>query len=171
MAYITNDIVFRKKYLRKFVETISVYPNNHCVEFEKRDPINSIIRSYLVPAKENYKPMFGPDVVKLIIPENHRQRQGLLILPKNAWSDLEKNFEDLFFRLYYNFEMMGSFSKGNRKELRIKFLHAFNITDDIMTEDSFRKKFDRFFNKKASESAQKINNSNFSGRIIYKSVC
>lgn len=170
MAYHTIDMIFRKSHIRCFVQSLSVHNKKNVIEFEKRDKLNDLVRSYLVKPNDRYKPMFGNDIVKIIVPINSRERQGFLILPKTSWTDLEKNFEDLFFRLYYESEMAGSFAKGSRKELRIKFLNTFGITDDVMTEDTFRKAFDRFVRKKSQKVAQILSAKQISPLNLYKSV-
>lgn len=168
--YFTVDMIFRKKHIRCFVESLSISNNRQVVEFEKKDKLNAIVKSYLIKPREDYRPLFGSEVVKIMVPENNRESRAFKVLPKSAYKDLEANFETQFYSLYMNIEATSKFLPGSRKELRMKFLAAFNITDDIMSEDSFRKSFDRFSDKMQAKAMNLINNNNFTALSIYKSV-
>jgi len=170
--YITVDIIFRKEHIRRFVESLSENRYPGVVEFPKNDRLNSIIRSYLIKPPSDYKPMWSNRVSKLQVPLNGRERFYLShsYLQKKDWSSLESDFEDVFFKMYYDIEMTSGFVKGYRKELRIKFLNACGITEDVMTEDTFRKAFDRFLQKKSAKVHELISCDNFNIRSIYKSV-
>lgn len=164
--YYTVDMVFRKKHIECFVKALSI--NKQVVEFEKRDKLNAIVKSFLVKPDMNYRPIFGKDVVKILIPENNRDSRANMILPNYSWKLLEERFEQIFYMLYMNIEATGKFSNKYRKELRIKFLHAFNITDEVMNEDSFRKSFDRYCEKMNSKVIDLMGKSEFKPVSIYK---
>lgn len=172
--YITIDFVFRKPHIRCFVESLSI--NKHrdrgIVEFEKGDKLNAIIRSYLVKAPDNSRPLFGKEVSHFIVPLNGREKNYLYhcYLPKQEWQSLESDFEDLFFRLFYDIEKSGSVVSGKRKFAREKFLSLCGITDDVMTEDSFRKAYDRFIEKKAAKINDFLENETITIASIYKTA-
>jgi hypothetical protein len=172
MSYITVDIIFRKPHIKKFVEQLSVHHYRGVVEFSKGDRLNSVIRQYLVKPPANYKPMWDKAVTKILVPLNGRERYYMSHshLQKKDWKALESDFEDIFFKLYYDIEMIGTFVKGTRKDLRIKFLEAYGITDDIMSEDTFRKAFDRFLQKKSAKAVELMQLKQIDPIKLYKSV-
>lgn len=172
MAYVTVDIIFRKPHIKKFVEKLSSHHYPGVIEFPKGDRLNSLIRSYLVKTPSDYKPLWDKSVSKLLVPLNGRERNYLThcYLQKKDWKALESDFEDIFFRLYYDIEMTGTFEPGTRKKLRIKFLHTYGITDDIMSEDTFRKAFDRFLLKKSAKAHELLSAKQIDPIKLYKSV-
>ena len=172
--YITVDFVFRKPHIRCFVESLSI--NKHrdrgIIEFEKGDKLYSIIRSYLIKVPENGKPLFGKEVSHFLVPLNNRDKNYLYHchLPKSDWANLEADFEDLFFRLFYEVEKSGSVVSGKRKFAREKFLAICGITEDVMTEDSFRKAYDRFIEKKAAKIHDFLENEHITLLTLYKTA-
>jgi hypothetical protein len=59
---------------------------------------------------------------------------------------------------------------GKRKFAREKFLSLCGITDDVMTEDSFRKAYDRFIEKKAAKIHDFLDNKDITIVTIYKTA-
>ena len=174
MSVITVQMVFRKKHIRSFVESLSIHKHamKGVIEFEPRDKLNNIIRSYLTTPPENSRPLFGKEVINILVPRSWRQGRYHYnsYLPKSAWSDLEAEFEDLFFMMWYNIEKNGVVAPGKRKYAREKFLRLCGITEDIMNEDSFRKAFDRFLEKKAAKILDFLENDSITLITMYKSV-
>lgn len=168
--HITVDMIFRKEYIKCFVQTLSISNHLGIIEFQPNHKLNTIVRAFLSRPYQNYRPMFGKEVTKLVIHQNNGQMRGLLILPKGQWKNLEEEFNTIFFKLFFDIESSGSFSENKRKELRIKFLDSFGITDDVMTEDSFRKKYDRFCQKMNKKAITLLNNTRFTRECIYKSI-
>lgn len=172
MAYITVDIIFRRRHIKRFVESLSVHHYPGVIEFEKGDKLNSLVRQYLIKPPADFKPLWDDCVSKINVPLNGRERYYFshCYLPKKNWKALEADFEDLFFKLYFDFEMAGTFEPGARKKLRIKFLNSFKISDDIMSEDTFRKAFDRFLQKKSAKVHDLLQKKNIDPITLYKSV-
>lgn len=170
--HITVDMVFRKNYVLKFIKTLSVSSNTSIIEFEQSDKFNSIIRSYLVKPPKNYKPLHAPEVTKILVPLLNSERNYLSYryLPKKEWKNLESDFEDMFFRLFYEIEIASGMVPNKRKASRIKFLNMCGITDDVMNEDSFRKSFDRFLEKKTAKINELLSKRTLTIANIYKSA-
>jgi hypothetical protein len=172
--YITVDMVFRKRHIRCFVESLSIHKHKErgIIEFEKGDKLNSLIRSYLIKIPEHGRPLFGREVCHFIIPLFGAEKNYLShsYLPKSEWVNLESDLEDLFFRLFYEIEKSGSVVSGKRKFAREKFLSLCGITEDVMTEDSFRKSYDRFIEKKAAKIHEFLENETISIITIYKTA-
>ena len=167
--YITIDMIFSKEYIRLFAFALSV--SDKVLEFSKRDKLNSIIRSYLDVARKDYKPSFKPEITKIIVPVNGRIRNypGIEILPEFNYRLLERDFEDLFFSMFHRIDSAGFLSDGKRKDAREKYLAACNISNDILTEDAFRKLFDRYRKKKEDEISNFLSNPEFDIVTFYKS--
>lgn len=167
-------MVFRKKHIRCFVESLSIHKQatRGVIEFETRDKLNNIVRSYLTTPPENARPLFGREVVNILVPSSWRQSRYHYnsYLPKSEWSKLESEFEDLFFLMYYNIEKSGVVSPGKRKYAREKFLKLCGIDEDVMSEDSFRKAFDRFLEKKTAKIIEFLENDHITLTKVYKSV-
>lgn len=169
MAYITVDMVFSREYIRRFAFSLSV--NRQALEFKKRDKLNTMIRSYLEISRKDHKPRFGPDITKVILPINGRQRNNpaMEILPPRSFKDVESEFEDLFFTLFHKIDSAGCLNDGYRKHAREKYLAACNITSDVLTEDAFRKLFDRFRKKKEVQISEFLQDPGFDLLTFYES--
>lgn len=174
MPVISVQMVFRKKHIRCFVESLSIHKHatKGVIEFEPRDKLNNVVRSYLTTPPENARPLFGPQVVNILVPRSWRQSRYHYnsYLPKSAWKDLEAEFEDLFFLMWYNIEKSGVVSPGKRKYAREKFLNMCGIYEDVMSEDSFRKAFDRFLEKKTLKIIDFLENQEMTTQTLYESV-
>lgn len=167
--YITIDMVFSKEYIRRFAFSLSV--NDKALEFRKRDKLNTIIRSYLENSRSDHKPRFDPDITKIIVPVDKRDRINLtlaILSPKN-FKAVESEFEDLFFTLFYKIDSAGFLTKGKRKDAREKYLAACNINNEVLHEDAFRKLFDRFRNKKEAQITAFLENPDFDLVTFYES--
>ncbi|MFH0757345.1 MAG: hypothetical protein V2B15_08670 [Bacteroidota bacterium] len=167
--YITVDMVFSKEYIRRFA--LSLSQSDTELKFKKRDKLNTLIRKYLEISRKDYKPMTGEEVTRIILPVNgrHRCNPSMEILPARSFKDLESDFEDLFFNLFYKIDSAAFMLKGSRKAAREKYLAACNITSDVLTEDAFRKLFDRFRKKKAAEIGAFLENPDFDLATYYQS--
>lgn len=167
--YITVDMVFSKEYIRRFAFSLSI--NDKALEFRKRDKLNSIIRSYLEISRKDHKPRFGDDITKIILPVNgrHRCNPGMEILPARNYKDVEREFEDLFFTLFHKIDSAGCLAEGKRKAAREKYLAACNITSDVLTEDAFRKLFDRYRRKKEAQITAFLMDPEFDLITFYES--
>lgn len=120
----------------------------------------------------NYKPLFAKGVIKIVVPLLNSERNYLSYryLPKKSWKALESDFEDMFFRLFYEIEIASGMVPNKRKASRIKFLQLCGITDDVMNEDSFRKSFDRFLDKKTAKINEMLSKRTLTLANIYKSA-
>lgn len=154
-------MIFSKEYIKRFAFALSV--NTKALEYRKRDRLNSLIRSYLEVAREDYKPSFNPEITKIIVPVvgHRRNYPSLETLPKRNHKDLERDFEDLFFSMFHRIDSAGFLSTGKRKEAREKFLAACNITSEVLSEDAFRKLFDRYRKKKEDQINNFLSDSKF----------
>jgi hypothetical protein len=167
--YITIDMVFSKEYIQNFAFALS--ENDKALEFPKRDKLNSIIRRYLAVAGKDYKPSFKDNVTKMVVPVNgrHRAYPNLEYLPEKNYKLLESDFEDLFFSMFHRIDSAGFLAAGKRKEAREKFLAACNITSEVLSEDAFRKLFDRYRKKKEDQISGFLSNPKFDLLTFYKS--
>jgi len=167
--HITVDMVFSKEYIRRFAFSLS--ESDQELRFRKRDKLNSIIRSYLEISYDYFKPPGGHNVTRIIVPVNARLRCNpeMEILPQSSYRDLEGDFEDLFFTLFFKIDSAGFLNQGYRKEAREKYLAACGISSDVLTEDAFRKLFDRFRKKKTSEILRFLNSPSFDLLTFYQS--
>jgi len=169
MAYITVDMVFSKEYIRRFAFSLSI--NKQALEFKKRDKLNTMVRTYLEISRKDHKPRFGPEITKIILPVNgrHRNNPAMEILPAKSFKDVESEFEDLFFTLFHKIDSAGCLNDGYRKHAREKYLAACDITSEVLTEDAFRKLFDRFRKKKEAQISDFLENSDFDLLTFYES--
>jgi len=167
--YITVDMVFSKEYIRRFAFSLSI--NDKALEFKKRDKLNTMIRKYLEIARKDHKPRFGSNITKIILPVNGRQRHNpsMEILPSKCYRDVEGEFDDLFFTLFHKIDSAGVLVDGKRKEAREKYLAACNVTSDVLTEDAFRKLFDRFRKKKEAQISAFLLDPDFDLLTFYES--
>lgn len=162
-------MVFSKEYIKRFAFSLSV--NDKALEFNKRDKLNSIVRSYLDVSRKEYKPRFSDDITKIVVPVYGRSRNypSLDILPEKSYRDLERDFEDIFFTLFLRIDSAGFLSNEKRKYAREKFLEGCNINNEILTEDAFRKLFDRFRKKKELQIERFLKDPDISILSLYES--
>ena len=162
-------MVFSKEHIRNFAFTLS--EDDQVLRFKKRDKLNSLVRSYLHVSPKNFFPQRDPDATKIIVPVDSRIRNypSLEYLPERNYKLLERDFEDLFFSIFHAIDSAGLLSNGKRKEAREKFLASCNITSDDITQDAFRKQFDRFRKKKEAQISLFLENPEFDLVTFYKS--
>lgn len=167
--HITVDMVFAKEYLRQFAFSLS--ERQDVLKFGDRSKLNRVIRSHLDIAYEYYKPPTGDKVTRIILPINgrHRNYPSTEILPQSSFKDVEQVFEDLFFSVFFRLDSAGLQKYGTRKEAREKYLATCGVTCELLTENAFRKLYDRFRNKMTSEIAEFMENPTFDLVIFYKS--
>lgn len=171
--HVTVDMIFEKEYIKRFLCTLSTSEFDDIIEFTPRDSFNSIIRSHLSLPPKNYKPKFGKEITKIVIPLNSREAKYVnhFYLTRDAMKSLELDMEDQFYMLYFRVEAAAALSKMHfKKDIRKHFLLACNITEDIMNEDSFRKRLDRHMIKKEEQINKIFENKNFNIASIRKSV-
>lgn len=162
-------MVFSKEYIRNFAFSLS--ERKDVLTFRKRDKLNGIIRSYIEVAPRDHIHVFNPDAVTIIVPVNTQVSNypPSEHLPERNYKHLENDFEDIFFSLFHKIDSAGVLSNGKRKEAREKFLAICGITSEEISEDAFRKLFDRYRKKKEAQITDFLKKSDINLVTLYRS--